>query len=356
MEIRALTLHFSPSSWEGPILSKEIDDNITLLYEVRDHIREVTGLDVWSLRLSFPWFPSDADAERLVNILDKYIDDIYIAGFILSSRSKAIEKLNHALSNGIFSSIILEDLTDIPGIVDFVIKISGEDPLNATRLGIELTGAPLVTPYFPLSRHEGVSKRFFTMALLYTDEVYRSKDMVEFKTKLIEVINKVKPILKDNIDGVPVRGIDYSLSPWMEHSSAKVVEDLGSCNLGEPGCHYSIYIINKILAEVASSFSGIGFNEVMLPLAEDDVMKKRVVEGGLSIKDLLSYSSVCLVGPDMIPLRTDREDLIKLYTDTYAIAMRKGRPTGIRIIPLSRDYTEDFIDLGMFGRTPVLSL
>jgi hypothetical protein len=74
----------------------------------------------------------------------------------------------------------------------------------------------------------------------------------------------------------------------------------------------------------------------MLPVLEDSVLAARAAEGLLSISDLLSYSAVCGVGLDTIPLPGDisQETLTGILLDVAALAVRLDKPLTARLMPM----------------------
>ena len=151
--------------------------------------------------------------------------------------------------------------------------------------------------------------------------------------------------------GFEVLGVDGSLSPWGEESVAKAVERIFNTELGSPGSHYAIRLLNRAIEE--AGVKKTGFNEVMLPLAEDEELKRLVWEGRLQLRDFVSYTSVCIPGLDMAPIRVgDWEALRRLLYDLAAIAEAKKRAVGVRIFPVDVDE----YDVEGFGKTPALRL
>jgi len=98
----------------------------------------------------------------------------------------------------------------------------------------------------------------------------------------------------------------------------------------------------------------VGFNEVMLPLAEDNCLKKRAKEGKLRLYDLISYIPICAVGLDMVPIPADisDEELLRILKDVEVMSSIKGRTVGVRVI-LASSKPGDEIELRRFGKVPI---
>ena len=72
----------------------------------------------------------------------------------------------------------------------------------------------------------------------------------------------------------------------------------------------------------------------MLPVLEDSVLALRAAEGQLTVSDLLSYSAVCGVGLDTVPLPgdTSEDTLTGILLDVAALATRLNKPLTARLI------------------------
>jgi uncharacterized protein (UPF0210 family) len=164
----------------------------------------------------------------------------------------------------------------------------------------------------------------------------------------------VHALFKGWKNGFPlIRGADYSLSPWMENSTAEVIERVGNCLMGELNCLSIIKRVNDTISVIAERFGGLGFNEIMLPLAEDNILKQRVREGILGLKEMVYYTTSCLAGLDMVPIKTNDDELEKLIVVLSDISNMKKRPMGVRLIPLPKEFEGKEIKLGMFGSVPI---
>jgi uncharacterized protein (UPF0210 family) len=66
---------------------------------------------------------------------------------------------------------------------------------------------------------------------------------------------------------------------------------------------------------------------------------------------------MCVAGLDMvaIPLSTSRERLARLLMDVLAIAHRKRRPVGVRLL-LVPSNPNSYVEIGRFGKVPVLQV
>lgn len=93
----------------------------------------------------------------------------------------------------------------------------------------------------------------------------------------------------------------------------------------------------------------VGYNGLMLPVMEDVVLAGRAAgrsinageqasgRSSYSLRDLLTFSSVCGVGLDTVPVpgNTTASQLAAVYTDTGALAYRLGKPLSCRLLPMT---------------------
>jgi len=156
---------------------------------------------------------------------------------------------------------------------------------------------------------------------------------------------------------VAFSGLDLSISPWMEESVVPLLEEVKGGPLGVPGNFYALYQLNRALRGIGEEVGAIGFNEVMLPLAEDEVLKERVEAGEIAFRDFLALVAVCVAGLDMVPIPswTDDRAIAGVLRDLGAFRGLKGKTVGVRLIPVGVEAGEE-VDLGEFGKTPVLNV
>jgi len=320
MRIRAITLHLM---WN--------DD-----FSVVERFLEVAeGFNPATVRVSISPPPPDK-AEKVITTL-KDLGVRYISALHLYYNAEEVYKF--VSQHGVFSSFL-----DIGEYIRFlkIIHTKGEAQLSR-YVSLLLGGAVYNSPYFPASI---TTQRGVSISLLYPNDLQSIDDIPHILRRGEEIGRHVALSI-----GLEFLGIDASLSPWGDESVAKAVERLFRVRLGEPGSHYAIYQLNKAIE--ATDVKKVGFNEVMLPLAEDEELKQLVRTGLLDLNKFVSYTSVCIPGLDMAPVKINSwEGLKHLLYDLASIAYVKRRPIGVRIFPVD----EDEYDVEGFGKTPVLRL
>lgn len=310
----------------------------------------------WTVRYVLPPYPKESSSKecfnKIISIYEKISDkDILIHPLSLNSDSRCIMEIPEILSSteNLYATISLEKDLDIVNIVD-AIYLQDLDPNLYTRISITHFKM-LQTPYFP-STSNLKNTYGFAFALRYIDifEKFLEGD----ESDLTDFIKELYLNLDDEMRKM-FFGIDYSLSPWMDESVAYLLERKYGVTLGEPGSYNAVYNLNQKIRELMNMniVKSIGFNEVMLPVGEDDILKKRVEEGVLRLGLLEGLSSVCVAGLDMIAVRKDENLMRMILYDMDKISRIKKKPIGTRMIPT---YDEEKVKLKKFGEIPLTKI
>mmetsp|Transcript_2884 Transcript_2884/g.4423 ORF Transcript_2884/g.4423 Transcript_2884/m.4423 type:complete len:437 (-) Transcript_2884:118-1428(-) len=104
--------------------------------------------------------------------------------------------------------------------------------------------------------------------------------------------------------------------------------------------------ISSIGGESSVGYEGIklaGYSGLMLPVLEDVVLAQRAQEGRYNLRDLLTFSSVCGVGLDTVPIpgNTRADVLAGVYMEVAALAFRLNKPLSCRVLPLTGKVAGD---------------
>lgn len=334
--IRALTVHIAPRNWSPHDI---IGNAIELMTKVRDCVKSC-GLDVWTLRAVLPPIPTGLDREwcqRFARMLIN-IDDVFIAAFPLECESPCTDIVMDLLgsAHNIYGSIRCDSDTCLLRAVDKTFRRFVE-PDVYTRFAITV-GTWIESPYFPATANVSVATGI-SASLRYVDLVERAllygdaERLMEFVESSIRKLRSVALC-----SGLPFRGIDLSLSPWMNESIGRLVEKLISSKIGSPGTINAIHSLNVFIKAIARKLklNVIGFNEVMLSVAEDTILNERVKEGYVRLRDLVHYSLFCAPGLDMVAISRS-VDLDRLAIDVFTVYRYKMRTVTIRIIPVDAE-------------------
>lgn len=357
MIIRSVTLHITDPariSAESATLK-----NIARMIEDK-------GYRVWSRRISLPPLASRADFLNTCSELRKargFLDGVYVAAFNIDSGSDiGVEDLVRCMEDlgFAFASILVRGEEDIDEAYKKLSSFySKAGPDLHTRLAL-IYGSRILTPYFPASASIA-SEPLFTIALRYAPDL---EDLVVRKgsTAVLEdLLKRLEEALNSVSEsaGVKYSGTDLSLSPWMEESVARIVEILSGTEIPMPGTTAAIRRINSLIASLSRRVRSTGYNEVMLPVEEDNVLKERAREGKIALRDLIAFSSVCVAGVDMavLPRRhaLSGRVLKNILEDLLAVSQIKGKPVGMRLI-LADGLPGDTVDLGRFGSATIMRI
>lgn len=349
LTVRAVT-YFATSNHFNTALS-EFEEAGHLLRSVEKLIVR-HGFSVFTKRVSFPTLTIDV-AEKLVEYVSG--SDMLVSIGYQSIKKLRVEDAVHFTSNGAYLPILYsgEDPIEFADKSSKIIVKSAENhPLNATRIALGFHTKKFVTPYFPDSSSDRNVK--LALAFLYPNAILREiesgKTLEESFRKVFLVFEELSSIVEGEL-GLPVK-VDYSLSPWMDHSVARLIEQLG-CRVNAPGVNYSIFKVNDMILKHLNKQRAVGFNEVMLPYAEDSLLITYGSKGLIRARDFLLYASTCVAGVDMVVVPSDLEKLRNLILDSLSIRMVKKKPFSFRAIPVSGKPGE-WVKLGKFGDAVIL--
>ncbi len=363
--IRALTIFYDYR--ETPRESSTHEYLTSLLNKLYDYI-ESKGLkrSIWSIRLALPVSQTKEELIRAYNIASKVLEthpEILVAALHIDNLAKLQDDfMKLFMDYPLYGSVLVKKHDEAVAAAEFLLKLSYQAPEAATRMAIAL-GERLLTPYFPLAsqirRGQGLG-----IAMLYPNDLLRAKNMRDIKSIISKICMEADSVgrgisLSISIDWY---GTDLSLSPWMDNSVGEVLERLSSKKIGDLEIMETIYLLNKTIEDIVISKYGYrtstGFNEVMLPVAEDNVLKDRVLERRLTLRDLILYTMVSVAGVDMVvlPEDTPRSYLSALLTSVQYISEIKKKPLGVRVIIYPGAREGDVVELGKFGKVPVIKI
>ncbi len=352
--IRSLTIHLP----DYERITKYID----LLEDFASKISG-RGYTVWSKRISLP--VARDNIFRICDYIHSSYDSLnryFIAAFVIDPSERNTPSGTDlfacmlSLRNTFSTMLITEDYLD--KILQILRQFYSAEQYDVYTRFAGVLGEWVMTPYFP-SSPSLVNEATVTLALRYVDLFDKGFGGGEGYKELINWLRDLDSSAKEIAEEIGVRygGIDASLSPWMEESVAELVEKYSGETIDSPGIAHIIYRMNRFIEEIIS-VSGItraGFNEVMLPVEEDNVLKKRVIEGRLTLTKLLRLTPYCIVGVDMIVVPRKKFSIEKFVLDLLTVYRIKKRPLGFRVIPVDKE-PGTIIDLGRFGSAAVADI
>ncbi|QOR94179.1 DUF711 family protein [Thermosphaera chiliense] len=347
--VRAVT-YFSTSRHIGNAYN-EIVEAESLLKSVEKSLSK-HGYSVFTKRLSFPGL-DPRSAEKIVEYLAG--SDLLVSIGYQKIRRLGLEDAVYFTGNGFYVPILYngeDPLVFANKASEIITRAAEQNPVNATRIALGFHSKDFTTPYFPDSSTTGKAR--LALAFLYPKALIgETGENIDIQTAFERVFAEIHRVAKlvEEQTGIPVK-IDYSLSPWMENSVADLFEKLGY-SLLQPGANYAINLLNSLIRKYMDKERAVGFNEVMLPYAEDSLLVKYGSEKLLRARDFLLFASTCVAGVDMIVIPSEKRSLMKLILDTYALRLVKKKPLAFRAIPVPGN-PGDSLEMGKFGKPVIL--
>ncbi|MEM4879513.1 MAG: DUF711 family protein [Desulfurococcaceae archaeon] len=345
--VRAIT-YFTRKVENLDDIRDEIEHGLNVIDEIHELLVK-RGYMVFTKRVALP-----PGSLKVVSKAIEYLDEdvLLSAGFIENGNEKDI--VESAL-NGVYTPILHNGPLDIikaRRYSNIIHEASSQDPVAATRISIGFHETGFLTPYFPDSSSRG--ERAIGLAFLYPNALLKLLEKGMSVEWAIETLFREFDRLALEIRGEVGLDtyIDYSLSPWMENSVVKVFRAIGA-DVARPGFNYTLNLVNNLIEKHVDQGLKTGFNEVMLPYAEDLELMRLGESGLLRARDFLLYASTCVAGVDMIVVPEDVETLARLIADTASIAIVKRKPTGFRAIPVG-EKPGNRVKLGKFGEITVI--
>ena len=214
------------------------------------------------------------------------------------------------------------------------------------------------TPFFPFTYQEGDDGFSISLELVpVIIDVVKKNKLKDLKEKREEILKTLIPkiIIIDDIcrqleslTNIKYNGIDLALAPYPENdnnSVAALIESFGIDNFGSAGTLFTGFLTDIIKSIIKkSSIKSIGFNGVMYSILEDTKLGQKSSAREFSIDSLISYSTVCGCGIDMVPIPGDsfEEEISSLMLDVATISILLKKPLGFRILPIPMKKANEF--------------
>jgi len=238
-----------------------------------------------------------------------------------------------------------------------VVKISkitprGEGNFNFT---VNFNCEPLI-PYFPASYHRKELGNRFVIGLETPDllvnvlEEFNQridahnhnvlfKGYYDVMSQALQYhISTIKNIIDlANIDkAFTFSGFDSSAAPSKNCASmVEVYEQMGVEYFGSSGTVEASSLLTKVFKSI-KDVELVGFSGLMLALTEDTGLAQGTIRSNFDIRSLLTYSSVCGIGLDTVPIPGDTpiDKISALMRDTGTMAFRLNKPLTVRLFPV----------------------
>lgn len=241
------------------------------------------------------------------------------------------------------------------------------------RVGVSLNPKEN-TPFFPFSY--GLNDTSFSVAVETAQPIIEvldsiASDDLEEKRKAIKNVISEMALQIDEISksistdhSVSYGGQDLSLAPFPEDkiSVIKILHQLGLDDIGSNGTLFLTAYLTGILKDVIreNEIKAAGFNGVMYSLLEDHLMCVANNKKILTIDRIISYSTLCGCGLDMVPIPGNilTEELASIILDVAAIAIKLQKPLGVRVLPIPNKEENEFtsFDMDFLTNTRILKM
>lgn len=253
--------------------------------------------------------------------------------------------------NGFLDNQLIEDAAKA---VKHISQITprGEGNFNFT---VNFNCQPLI-PYFPASYFNKALPNSFVIGLETPDLLVATLKAFNeenpsvlheqafngyyntMKNNLQHHVNQLKTIIESNHlnKGFEFAGLDSSAAPSKDCASmADVYELMGIEYFGASGTVEASALLTRVFKSI-TGMPLVGFSGLMLALTEDRGLAKGSQLHQFDIRSLLTYSSVCGIGLDTVPIPGDTSSnkIAALMRDTGTMAFRLNKPLTVRVFPV----------------------
>ena len=137
-------------------------------------------------------------------------------------------------------------------------------------------------------------------------------------------------------DGWHYAGMDTSAAPSKNCTSmAEIYRLLRVPHFGASGSIAASALLTRVF-KTLNNVRAIGFSGLMLAVTEDQGLADASRDNTFDLRALLTYSSVCGIGLDTVPIPGDTpaEKINAIMADTAAMAYRLNKPLTVRLFPV----------------------
>jgi uncharacterized protein (UPF0210 family) len=231
----------------------------------------------------------------------------------------------------------------------------GEGNFNFT---VNFNCQPLI-PYFPASYHDSELGNRYVIGFETPDLLVKVLSDFNASTTLLSAQQKLRQqqvLMSDalqyhvtqvaeiisvfdkteNNNRFIFSGIDSSAAPSKDCASmVDVYKQLGVPFFGASGSVEASALLTRVFKSIVD-LPLVGFSGLMLAVTEDRGLAQGTINGDYDIRSLLTYSAVCGIGLDTVPIPGDTpsEKIAALMADTGTMAFRLNKPLTVRLFPV----------------------
>jgi hypothetical protein len=228
----------------------------------------------------------------------------------------------------------------------------GEGNFNFT---VNFNCPPLI-PYFPASYHDSALGNRFVIGLETPDllvevlnDYNNSTDEADHRVLFHRYFELMSAALQYHVSSIQqlvegagldpsfsFSGFDSSAAPSKDCASmVEVYQQLGVPYFGAAGTVEASALLTRVFKSVGD-VDLVGFSGLMLALTEDRGLAAGSINDDFDIRALLTYSAVCGIGLDTVPIPGDTpaNKIAALMRDTGTMAFRLNKPLTVRVFPV----------------------
>ena len=249
---------------------------------------------------------------------------------------------------------------------NFIVAVSkrSNNGFDNFRVGAS-ANCPPHAPFFPFSRHAGprvaVSFALETTGVALealkrseppTDMAVARASIVEALTPHLAALDRWGSELCAAAD-VHFGGLDASFAPFPAEgvSVAALIEHIVGAPIGAHGSVFASAFLTDALKDALSRAGATttGFNGVMYSVLEDRPLATALNQRRLTLDTLLTLSTVCACGLDMIPVAgaSFPEEIAATVLDVAALSCALDKPLGVRMLPIPGKAANEFTALNL---------
>lgn len=216
------------------------------------------------------------------------------------------------------------------------------------------------TPFFPSAYHEGTDTLAVGMeSASLVEEAFRGggtarEASFRLRRRLEDALAPVEKISSAiaRREGRRYLGIDPSPAPGMDRSIGAAIETLTGVPFGSASTLAACAAVTDALKSLRVRTCGLA--GLMLPVLEDPVLARRATEGRYGVQDLLTYSSVCGTGLDVVPIPGDTsvEAVTRIVLDVASLSSKLHKPLSARMFLIPDKGAGE---IASFGDNPYLT-
>lgn len=196
---------------------------------------------------------------------------------------------------------------------------------NAVVFGLE-------TPDLLAAALRGLKKQPAPHAAQMQAAFTAMKNALQYHIDRVQGIIAATPLAK----GWTYIGMDTSAAPSKNCTSmAELYRLLGVPYFGASGTVEASALLTRVF-KAQENVQLQGFSGLMLAVTEDEGLAAATRAAQFDIRALLTYSSVCGIGLDTVPIPgdTDAEKIAAIMRDTGTMAFRLNKPLTVRLFPV----------------------